>query len=356
MAALASGQIVTDFAGNGIAGYSGDNGPAAQAKVNRVVGLASDAAGNIYLADQNNNVVRKVDPSGTITTFAGTGAPGFSGDSSPATQALLNQPSGVCVAPSGVVYVNDQFNHRVRAISTSGIITTVAGSGSSLSFGDGGPATAAGLENPIRCAVDQSGNLYIVDQNAHDIRKVTLNGTITTFAGVADTQGFAGDNGPAVAALMNNPTAATFDAAGNLYVTDQSNQRIRKIDTSGIITTVAGSGATPGFFGDHLPATSASLNFPGETAIDAAGNLFIVDTVNQVIRMVSGGIITTVAGTPSALGNNGDGGPPSQAQFNNPFALTIDPAANLYIGDTTATTASEKLPVWPRRLPLALIR
>ncbi len=334
LAALASGQIITDFAGDGIAGYSGDNGPATQAEVKRVVGLASDASGNIYLADQNNNVVRKVDPSGTITTFAGTGAQGFSGDSGPATQALLNQPSGVCVAPSGVIYVNDQFNHRVRAISTSGIITTVAGSGSTLSFGDGGPATSAGLDNPIRCAVDQSGNLYIVDQGAHDIRKVNTSGVITTFAGVANSPGFSGDNGPAVAALMNNPTAASFDAAGNLYVTDQVNHRIRKIDTSATITTVAGNGVNA-FAGDHLAATSASLNFPGETAIDAAGNLFIVDSGNEVIRMVSGGIITTVAGTPATPGNNGDGGPPSQAQFNNPFALVLDPAANLYVGDIT---------------------
>ena len=271
LAVLASGQTIVDFAGNGASGYTGDNGPATQAKVNRVVGLASDAAGNIYLADQNNNVVRKVDPSGTITTFAGTGSQGFFGDSGPATQAQLNQPSGVCVAPSGVVYVNDQINHRVRAISTSGMITTVAGSGSALSFGDGGAATAAGLENPIRCAVDQIGNLYIVDQNAHDIRKVTTSGVISTIAGVANSPGFGGDNGPAVAALMNNPTAATFDAAGNLYVTDQFNHRIRKIDTNGIITTVAGNGINA-FAGDHLAATSASLNYPGETAIDSAGN------------------------------------------------------------------------------------
>ena len=332
LAALASGQTIVDFAGNGAAGYSGDNGPATQAKINRVVGLASDASGNIYLADQNNNVVRKVDPSGTITTFAGTGAPGFAGDSGPATQALLNGPLGVCVAPSGIIYVNDQGNHRVRAISTSGTITTVAGSGSTLSFGDGGQAISAGMTIPIRCAVDQSGNLYIVDQGAYTIRKVTPGGIISTFAGIANSQGFSGDNGPAVAAQMNNPTAATFDAAGNLYVTDQFNHRIRKIDTSGIITTVAGNGGNQ-FSGDHGPATSASLNYPGETAIDAAGNLFIVDSANEVIRMVSGGIITTVAGTPGPPGNNGDGGPPSQAKFNNPFALTLDPAANLYIGD-----------------------
>ena len=333
LAAVASGQTIVDFAGDGAAGYLGDNGPAIQAKINRVVGLASDASGNIYLADQNNNVVRKVDPRGIITTFAGTGAPGFLGDNGPATQALLNGPLGVCVAPSGVIYVNDQGNHRVRAIATDGTITTVAGSGSTLSFGDGGPATSAGMTIPIRCAVDQSGNLYIVDQGAFNIRKVNTSGIISTFAGIANSQGFSGDNGPAVAAQMNNPTAASFDNAGNLYVTDQFNQRIRKIDTSGIITTVAGNGVNT-FAGDHGAATSASLNYPGETVIDSAGNLFIVDTLNQVIRMVSGGIITTVAGTPATVGNNGDGGPPSQAEFNDPFPITIDPAANLYIGDT----------------------
>ena len=333
LAALASGQTISNFAGNGIAGYAGDTGPATQAKINRVIGLATDAAGNVYLAEQNNNVVRKVDTRGTITTFAGTGAQGFSGDNGPATQALLNGPLGVCVAPSGVVYVNDQGNHRVRAISTNGTITTVAGSSTALSFGDGSPATSAGMVIPIRCAVDHSGNLYIVDQGAHNIRKVNSSGIISTFAGIANAQGFTGDGGPAFAAQMNNPTAAVFDSAGNLFVTDQSNQRIRKIDTSGIITTVAGNGANA-FAGDHGPATSASLNFPGETVIDSAGNLFIVDTVNQVIRMVSGGTISTVAGVPGVIGNIGDGGSPLQAQFNSPFAITLDPSANLYIGDT----------------------
>ncbi len=332
LAALASSQTITNFAGNGLVGYAGDHGPATQAMISRAVGLAADAAGNVYMAEENNNVVRKVDTSGTITTFAGTGAQGFSGDNGPATQALFNHPTGVCVSLSGVVYVNDQKNQRVRAISTGGTITTVAGSGSSLSFGDGGPATSAGLANPIRCAVDQSGNLYIVDQDAHNIRKVNTNGVISTFAGIANAQGFSGDNGLAVAAQMNNPTAATFDSSGNLYVTDQRNHRIRKIDANGIITTVAGNGANT-FFGDHLPATTASLNLPSDTVIDSAGNLFIVDSGNQVIRMVSGGTISTVAGTPAVQGSGGDGGSPLQAQFNNPFALTLDPAANLYVGD-----------------------
>ena len=336
-AAIASGQTITNFAGNGLIGYQGDNGPATQAQISNVLGLAADAAGNIYLADSGNHVVRKVDTSGVITTFAGIGAAGFSGDSGLATAAKLNAPTGVCVGPSGDVYVNDLGNRRVRKIAAStGIITTVAGSGSPTPSGDGGPAISAGMHTPIRCAVDQSGNLYIVDQgaDANVVRKVDTNGMISNYAGVYGGTGFSGDNGPATQAAMNNPTAASFDASGNLYVTDQSNQRIRKIDTNGIITTVAGNGIA-GFGGDGSQATSASLTSPGETAIDSAGNLFIADTLNQVIREVTaGGTISTVAGIPGAAGNHGDNVPPTSAQFDLPFALTLDPAGNVYVGDT----------------------
>jgi len=335
VAAVASGQTITNFAGNGLVGYQGDNGPATGAEFDSVAGLAADAAGNIYLADQNNHVVRKVDTSGIITTFAGAGAAGFSGDTGLATHARLNGPQGVCVAPSGVVYVTDPGNHRVRAVATNGIITTVAGSASALSSGDGGQATSAGLVNPVRCAVDATGNLYIVDQGASVIREVTIaTGVITTVAGVNNTPGFTGDNGPPTAARMNNPAAAIFDASGNLYVTDQGNQRIRKIDTSGIITTVAGNGVAA-FAGDLGDAKSASLNFPGEIAIDPLSNLFIADTSNQVIREVTAaGIISTVAGIPEHSGIGGDNGPPTAAQFNNPLALTRDPLGSLYVGDT----------------------
>jgi NHL repeat len=333
--AFASGQTITNFAGNGLVGYQGDNGPATQAEFDRVVGLAADAAGNIDLADQSNHVVRKVDTSGIITTFAGVGALGFSGDTGLATHAKLNGPQGVCAAPSGVVYVTDTGNHRVRAVATNGNITTVAGNGSTASSGDNGPAISAGLNLPVRCAVDSTGNLYIVDQGASVIREVTIaTGVITTIAGVNNTPGFAGDNGPAAAAQMNNPAAAIFDASGNLYVTDQANQRIRKIDTNGIITTVAGNGFEA-FAGDLGDAKLASLNSPGEIAIDPLDNLFIADTSNQVIREVTAaGVISTVAGIPGHSGVGGDNGPPTAAQFNNPLGLTRDPLGNLYVGDT----------------------
>jgi hypothetical protein len=326
----AFGQIITTYAGTGVGGFSGDSGPASQAQVNNVTGLATDANGNLYLADQNNNRVRKVSPNGIITTFAGNGTAGFTGDSGAAIQAELNVPIGVCVAPSGAVYVNDLANHRVRMISTSGTITTVAGSGSAVSGGDGGPATSAGMNIPIRCAVDPSGNLYIADQGAHKIRKVDTGGTITTFAGTG-TQGFSGDGGLATAATMNNPTWVMADPAGNIYVSDQFNQRVRMINTSGVITTIAGNG-TAGFAGDGGPATSASLNFPGGLALDSAGSLFIVDPANNRVRKVSGGIITTVAGN-GLPGSSGDGGAPLQAEFNNPFALALDATGNLYVGD-----------------------
>src|SRR5450631_1022711 len=193
-AAIASGQTITTFAGNGTAGFSGDGGQAAQAQINRVVGLAVDAAGNIYMAEELNNRVRKVDTNGVITTIAGTGVAGFSGDNGPAAQAQLSGPLGVCVSPSGDIYVTDQGNKRVRKISTSLAITTVAGNGSAVSGGDGGPATSAGMVIPIRCAVNAGGDLFIVDQGAHVIRKVDASSKISTYAGT--TQGFSGDGGP----------------------------------------------------------------------------------------------------------------------------------------------------------------
>jgi uncharacterized protein (TIGR03437 family) len=330
-AALASGQTITTFAGNGTAGYSGDGGPATQAEINRVVGLAVDAAGNVYLADQDNNRVRKVDTHGVITTLAGTGVAGFSGDGLPAAQAELNGPLGVCVAPNGGIYVNDEGNERVREISPSGIITTVAGNGSTGNSGDGGAATAAEFMIPIRCAVDSSGNLFIVDQGAFRVRKVDGNGIITAYAGTG-AQGFSGDGGPATQAEMNNPTWVTVDALGNLYVTDQFNFRIRMVNAaSGTINTVAGNGENA-FAGDGGLATSASLGYPGGTVVDSTGALFIVDDTNNRIREVSAGIITTVAGT-GAAGYTGDSGLPLQAELNSPFPIALDYGGNLYVGD-----------------------
>uniref|UniRef100_Q02B28 NHL repeat containing protein n=1 Tax=Solibacter usitatus (strain Ellin6076) TaxID=234267 RepID=Q02B28_SOLUE len=332
-AAIASGQTITTVAGNGTAGFAGDTGQATQAQINRAVGLVTDANGNLYLAEELNNRVRKVDTGGVITTLAGIGTAGFAGDGGPAAQAQLNGPLGLCIDGSGNIYVSDQGNKRVRKIAPSGTITTVAGSGSAASGGDGGAATAAGFAIPIRCAVDKSGNLLIVDQGAHKIRKVeAASNIISTFAGNG-SQGFSGDGGQAAQASFNNPTALAVDAAGTVYVTDQSNQRIRRIDTGGVITTVAGNG-NAAFSGDGGSATAASLNYPGGIVLDSSGTLYIVDSVNQRVRKVSGTTISTVAGTGTA-GFSGDGGAALQAQLNNPFPITADGSGNLYVGDVS---------------------
>jgi uncharacterized protein (TIGR03437 family) len=331
-------QQISTVAGNGTQGYAGDGGPATQAEINGAVDVATDLYGNLYIADQNNNRVRKVDSKGTMTTFAGTGTPGFSGDGGPATQAALNYVPGVCTDSAGDVFVSDLSNYRIRKVATSGIITTVAGNGVQGSSGDGGPATQASMYIPIRCAVDSANNLYITDQSGHKIRKVTPAGTISTVAGTGAGAGphsigsYSGDGGLATAANLNNPTAVTVDSGGNIYFSDQYNQRIRKVDTNGIITTIAGTG-TAGYSGDGGPATAAMLNYPGGLTVDQNGDIYVADDNNYSIRKISKGVITTVAGN-GAQGYSGDGGPATQAEFNGQFGVALDPPGNLYIADS----------------------
>ena len=330
-------QTITTIVGNGSAAFSGDGGPAAQATINNAVYVATDLFGNLYIADENNNRIRKVDSKGIITTFAGNGAPGFSGDGGPATQASLNSPGGVCTDAAGNLYIADVGNFRVRKVDTSGNITTVAGNGVEAYSGDGGPATQGSMYIPIRCVVDASGNLYVTDQSGQKIRMINTAGIISTFAGTGANAGphslgsYSGDGGQATAANLNNPTAITVDSVGNIIFSDQYNQRIRKVDKNGIITTIAGNG-NAGYSGDNGPATSASLNYPGGVVADQNGDLYIVDAANNRVRKVSNGTITSVAGN-GTQGFGGDNGPASQAEFNNPFGVALDAAGNLYIAD-----------------------
>ena len=323
--------VITTLAGNGNMASSGDGGQATQASIGRVDSVAVDSMGNVYFTDESFHRVRKVDANGVINTVAGTGSAGYSGDGGQAVQALINTPTGVCVDSQNNIFVNDLSNRRVRKITPQGIITTVAGNGTLGSSGDGGPAIAAAFNIPIRCAVDKAGNLYIVDQGLHRVRRVDTNGNISNFAGNG-MQGFSGDGGPAANAAMNNPTAAAFDAAGNLYITDQANQRIRRVDIGGMIQTIAGTG-TATYGGDGGPATMATFNFPGTPAIDSAGSIFIVDSTANRIRRIQGGTINTVAGT-GARGYGGDGGAPLQAMFADAFGIAIDAAGSIYVGDT----------------------
>jgi uncharacterized protein (TIGR03437 family) len=317
--------VITTVAGNGTYGFSGDNGPATSAQLYNPYGVAVDSAGNLYIADANNYRIRKV-TNGVITTVAGNGTYGFSGDNGPATSAQLNFPSGVVVDSTGNLYIADTFNYRIRQV-TNGVITTVAGGGTYGFSGDNGPATNAQLYNPYGVAVDSAGNLYIADTTNNRIRKVS-NGVITTVAGGGASLD---DNGPASSAQLNGPTAVAVDSAGNLYIADAQNNRIRKV-SNGVIASVAGNG-TIGFSGDSGPATSAAFFYPQIVAVDSAGNLYIADTGNNRIRKVSNGVVTTVAGNGTE-GFSGDNGPATSAQLDSPYGLAVDSAGNVYIADT----------------------
>jgi uncharacterized protein (TIGR03437 family) len=324
--------ILKVVAGNGICGYSGDGGPATAASLYNAQGVAVDAAGNIYVADTFNSRIRKVSPAGIITTVAGGGRGGL-GDGGPATAASLDNPNGVAVDAAGNLYVADTHNSRIRKVSPAGTITTVAGNGTYGFSGDGGPATGASLHEPYGVAVDAAGNIYVADTRNSRIRKVSPAGVITTVAGNG-TYGFSGDGGPATGASLVYPYGVAVDAAGNIYVADSDNRRIRKVSPTGIITTVAGSG-TYGSSGDGGPATGASLNQPCGVAVDAAGNIYVADTYNSRIRKVSpAGIITAVAGN-GIDGFSGDGGPATGASLCYPFAVAVDAAGNIYVADTS---------------------
>ena len=319
--------ILTVVAGNGAPGFSGDNGPATSAQLNRPNGVAVDSAGNLYIADTYNDRVRKVS-NGLITTVAGTGVRGFSGDNGPATSVELGLPSGVAVDSAGNLFITDSYNNLVRKVS-NGVITTVAGNGTGGYSGDNGPATSAELEYPFGVGVDSAGNIYIADFFNNIIREVS-NGVITTLAGNG-TQGFSGDNGPATSAQLNRPYEVAADSAGNIYIVDTGNSRVRKV-SNGAITTVAGNGFV-GYGGDNGPATSAELFYPQGIAVDSAGNIYIADTNNYRVRKVSSGEIVTVMGN-GTYGFNGDNGPATSAQLGSPSGVVADSAGSLYIADT----------------------
>ncbi|MGO9094620.1 MAG: kelch repeat-containing protein [Bryobacteraceae bacterium] len=339
-AAVGQGGIITTVAGGGSSGL-GDGGPAISASLFFPSGVAVDAMGDLFIADQLHNAIRKVSRSGIITTVAGNGSQGFSGDGGLATSASLYDPEDVAVDASGNLFVADSGNRRVRKVSTNGIIATVAGNGIPSFSGDGGPAASASFDGPSGIAVDASGNLFIADSGDQRIRKVSTNGIITTVAG-SGSLGFSGDGGPAASALLDVPRGVAVDALGNLFIADTDNQRIRKVSAGGIIATVAGDG-TQGFSGDGGPATAAELNTPNRVAVDAFGNLFIADTDNQRIREVSaGGIVATVAGDGTG-GFSGDGGPATSASLYFPWCVAVDGSGNLFIADFSNNRIREVL-------------
>jgi uncharacterized repeat protein (TIGR03803 family) len=325
-------DIITTASGNGSNGYSGDGGAATNASLNEPYGVAVDANGNLYIADTENDSIRKVGTNGIITTVAGNGAPSYSGFGGTATNAGLNKPYGVAVDAYGNLFIADTENDSVREAGTNGVITAVAGNGTAGYSGDGGAATNASLNEPYGVATDASGNLFIADTYNFCIRKVGTNGIIATVAGNG-TNGYSGDGGTATNASLSYPWMVAVDAAGDLIIADSGNNRIREVDSNGIITTVAGNG-TNGYSGDGGPATNAELNEPAAVAVDAVGNVFITDFGNNRLREVdTSGMITTVAGN-GTMGYSGDGGLPTTAKLNNPAAVAVDAAGNVFIADS----------------------
>ncbi len=313
------GQIISTVVGNGTAAYNGDGGPAINAEISAPNDIAIDKKGNMYIVDYGNNIIRKVDTSGIISTFAGNGTFGYSGDGGPAINATFQTPIGVATDSAGNVYIADYENNAIRMVNTIGVISTVVGNG-----------TLGYIGRPTAVRFDVLGNMYIADLSNSCIRKVNTSGIISTIAGNG-TSGYSGDGGPAINASLSNLWDVAIDPTGNVYVSDWGNNVVRKIDNSGIINVFAGNHA-PGFGGDGGPATSAYLLYPLGLACDSLGNVFISDGNNNRVRKVAtSSIISTIAGGGS--GGLGDGGLATNAKLSTPRGIAFDKSRNVYIVD-----------------------
>ncbi len=331
--ARAAQTVVVTVAGNGVQDFSGDQGPATKASLNNVRGVAASPDGSLYLADTGNQRIRRVAPDGVITTVAGTGVFGFSGDGGPATAAQLFDPQAVAVGSDGSLYIADYDNHRIRRVGPDGIISTVAGTGVGGFGGDGGAAAGARLNGPSGVAVRADGTLFIADSGNHRIRRVWTDGTMSTVTGDGFFQS-TGDGGPAGSAQVAAPTDVALGPDGSLFIAEYGGSRIRQVRPDGIISTVAGTGVE-GFGGDGGPATEARLARPAAIAVGPDGSLYVADRINLRVRRVGiGGSIRTIAGNGTP-GYSGDGGPATAAQLADPTGLSVGPDGNIYIADNT---------------------
>jgi DNA-binding beta-propeller fold protein YncE len=330
--------IITTAVGTGEKGYAGDGGPATRAQLNGPFDVGFDTSGNLYFSDTFNHCIRRVDAAtSVITTLAGCGEPGYSGDGGPATGARFNEPYGIAIDRSGNVYVADRHNHCVRRIeAASGIVTTFAGNGCAGFGGDDGPAARAAMSEPNGLALDPAqSRLFIADVADHRVRVVDLaSGTIGTFAGTGEAE-HSGDGGPATKAGIYGARAVKVAGDGTVYILERQGSTLRATDPrTDIITTLAGTGVRS-YTGDNGPAFAATFDAPKELTIDREGNLLIVDTENHAIRKIDirSKILATVVGN-GRQGGDGDGGPATAASLDRPHGAAVAPDGSIYIGDT----------------------
>jgi streptogramin lyase len=329
-----AGKIQT-YVGTGEAGYAGDGGPADKAVCNEPFMCDFDSAGNLFYTEAKNHIVRRVDKAtGNVTTVAGNGELGFSGDGGPATNAAMQEPYSLSVDGNGDIYIVDRLNAVVRKVDgATGIITTVAGTGEVGYNGDGGPGNQAMLREPNDCFLDGKGGLLIADIQDQRIRRLdTATGIISTFAGNGEKER-SGDGKPALEASFLGSRAVCMDSKGNTYVAEREGNGVRKIDVNGIMSTVAGNGGR-GYEGDGGPALTATWGSPKALRCDAQDNVVVVDTENHAIRLIHAdtGIVTTIAG--GRLGGEGDGGPATEAAMDRPHGCGIDAQGNIYVADS----------------------
>jgi len=331
---LSTSQVITTVVGDGRSFYAGDGGTASKASISTPGGIYLDKNGNIYIADTKNAKIRKVSTNGIITTLAGWGFSGMSGDGGPATAAKINNPEGIVIDKSGNIIFSDRFNNRIRKIDTAGIITTIVGTGVAGYTSDDTLAIHSRLHSPCGLALDDDDNLYIADRNNHRIRKVNKDGVISTIAGTGKPI-IAGDGGPAVLASVNRPNDVEVTPDGELIIADTYGNAVRKIKKDGTIVSIAGIGDGQfGFGGDEGIVGQSRLFYPSAIAIDKTGNIYVADQNNNRIRRIDvTGAIKTVAGNGGPV-SNGDGKLAVEASIATPQSLALDEAGNLYIGET----------------------
>jgi hypothetical protein len=330
---LMQGQIMTTIAGTHVAGYTGNGGPATNARIYHPNQITLDGAGNVYIAETDNHVVRMINPAGIISLVAGNHTLGYSGDGGPATAAQLNAPIAVRFDNAGNMYIPTMGDNRIRKVDAAGNITTVAGSGVSGFSGDGGTADTAKFDGPFCLAFDAHGDMFVADLYNNRIRKIDMTTNIVSTVAGTGAGAYTGDGGPATAATIYNPIDLAFDKAGNMYIAEITSSVIRKIDTAGVITTITGNGIA-GYTGDGGPASAAMLRYPYALCLDTADNVYISDNGNSCIRRINAatGVITTVAGCGSP-GYSGDGGPATTAELYNSGGVVTDAAGVIYIAD-----------------------